>query len=602
MLNKNEILQGLKNNEFLVRNAVYEYICNLHLYDDEDINEALIEYIQNNYKIINYTGLINSKLNVKIIECLIDIYLKEKELRFRERIEDVLIEHYSIIKDLDYHFEEIMTNEYDLLLYKKIKHFSKKNLEDLIVKYINSIDNYYDSDEDDRTTYIQETLIKAMGTALIQSKKGLEMLTGSCIALYDKYLKEESNFMENEMTWLVYPLCQAKIKDYFLIIMNLYMTNMNYQEYLDNCNYYFSAICDDEFLNYYINILKQIPKKELKDYYYDIAEYINSKEIDEFLLKTLKTNVSQEIKENIIRVLACKFEKRVIPFAIQYVQIGEFFDEESLKMALSPMLIINRCEDSTSKEIIKNAKNVIFDEELFKEKLTKNIIKGLQDFIYKDNEQIKKYKKTRKMFEKIVQDMIDYFEDGRFKWKIDYDETKYGKNGIKDIYTSFDNTTQEGIQALANTVIFKNACNMDCITEEFISKNKYKKEEKIEMLQSMLNSEAGLFEITNTNLTEGKVTLKNVLNSNEYEVTDLALSSNLNYEKIYMYTRIITYKDISFCSGLNIPYFKEDDFINKWIKEKKNANNEEQELTRFLELYNEYQDNDHGIQSVSRHL
>lgn len=45
MLNKNRIINELKNKEFIVRNAIYEHICDLHLYDDEDINKAFIVFL-----------------------------------------------------------------------------------------------------------------------------------------------------------------------------------------------------------------------------------------------------------------------------------------------------------------------------------------------------------------------------------------------------------------------------------------------------------------------------------------------------------------------------------------------------------------------------
>ena len=35
MLSKSEIIEGIANEEIIVSNAVYEYVCNLHLYDDE---------------------------------------------------------------------------------------------------------------------------------------------------------------------------------------------------------------------------------------------------------------------------------------------------------------------------------------------------------------------------------------------------------------------------------------------------------------------------------------------------------------------------------------------------------------------------------------
>lgn len=72
MLNKNEIINGLKNEEFIVRNAVYEYVCNLHLYDNVEINEALVDFLIDNYEAgINYAGLVYSKLNEKLIQLLV---------------------------------------------------------------------------------------------------------------------------------------------------------------------------------------------------------------------------------------------------------------------------------------------------------------------------------------------------------------------------------------------------------------------------------------------------------------------------------------------------------------------------------------------------
>ena len=98
MLNKNQIIKELKNEKFIVREAIYEYVCRLHLYDDKDISEAFIEFIENNYKQkIDYSGLIYSKLNKEIIEALIKIHGKEDDIYIKSRIESVLINHYSII-------------------------------------------------------------------------------------------------------------------------------------------------------------------------------------------------------------------------------------------------------------------------------------------------------------------------------------------------------------------------------------------------------------------------------------------------------------------------------------------------------------------------
>lgn len=173
MLNKNEVIKELTNEEFVVRNAVYEYVCNFHLYDDEKINETFIKFIEKNYNEINFAGLKYSKLNKDIIECLIKISIKEESEFIKESISSVLVKHYNLIKDMNYNFEEIINDEENLLMYKKIKHFSKKDPIQLIELYKNNINEYYFSDNE---TYITEILRMAIGTALVQTEEGYERL------------------------------------------------------------------------------------------------------------------------------------------------------------------------------------------------------------------------------------------------------------------------------------------------------------------------------------------------------------------------------------------------------------------------------------------
>ena len=116
-------------------------------------------------------GIKYSKINKEIIECPIKIALDD-EFMIR-KISDILIMHYNLIKDMDYNFEEIIEDKEYLLLYKKIKHFSKKEPSRLIELYKNNINEYYFSDNEEYTT---EILRNAMGIALIQTKEGYEKL------------------------------------------------------------------------------------------------------------------------------------------------------------------------------------------------------------------------------------------------------------------------------------------------------------------------------------------------------------------------------------------------------------------------------------------
>lgn len=602
MLSKSEIIEGMANEEIIVSNAVYEYVCNLHLYDDEQINDALINFVQNNYHRINFVGLVYSKLNKKIIECLIDISLKEDDEFIKGKISSVLVNHYNIIKDMDYNFEEIIKDEGNLLIYKKIKHFSKKEPSQLIELYKNNINEYYFSNND---TYTTEILRRAMGIALIQTKEGYRKL----LEYMDELLEpsdedediDEDDFTFEHMPYLVYPLCQYSNPSYYPLILALYFSNMDFIGYAEECNYYFSNICNDEFINSYIFVLKSLSENDMEDYYYSISEYLNSDTIDEFLFEELERNTSIEVKENIIRILARKFNKKIIPQALEFIKDGEFVEEEILKLSVVPLLILENCNDELSKSIIEEVRNYdlfnddLFNDDLLSEELNETMLDfltNMQEFLLKNKPHIKEYKKIRKLHCEIIDSMMNYFYNKNSELVIDYNIDNVN---VYDINSKFDTSTQLGAQALGNVVIYKNAPNMNCITEDYIKNKKYRAQEKIEFLESMLNSEAGLFEVTKTDRKEGQVYVRNVLNNNEYCLTDIGLSSNLSNENFYMYMRVITYHGISFGTGLNLVFDKKDKFIQKWIKENLADFDKKQEIVRFIELYNEYEKNGNRI-------
>ena len=136
---------------------------------------------------------------------------------------------------------------------------------------------------------------------------------------------------------------------------------------------------------------------------------------------------------------------------------------------------------------------------------------------------------------------------------------------------------------------------MECITEKFLKTNRYKKKEKEEFLKSMLDSKAGLYEIIKTDFAEAQVYIKNVLNGEIIQLTDIGMSGNGDNTGHYFYSRIISYNDINFATGLSIIFDKKDKFIQNWIKDNKKNYNEKQEIFRFLELYNRYKDDENKI-------
>lgn len=621
MLNKNKIISELKNKEFIVRNAIYEHICNLHLYDDEDINKAFIAFLQDNYNLeINYVGLIHSKLNKDIIECLIQIYFNEEDKDIKEEIEYVLVNHYELIKDLNYKFEEIFQNEYSLTLYKKIKHFANKKPEELLELYIRNIEQYYLEGEE---TYTSDILKSGMETALIQTDEGqilfilyvLSLMGALDIKAFENIEKDEyiEEFKEVHLPYLIHPLCKIADSSYASAILMYYFTDLDFLEHADECNYYFSNIGDKEFVTNYIEILKKFEKRNLPDYFYDIAEFLNSEEIDKFLLEKINTSKDKEIILNIIRILAGKFDNRIIEIALDKVKDDDFYaKDEILILELAPLLIIEKRSDKISKMIIKEADSVFHtggiwdfeddyeeneDDYDYEDKIYQ-LEKSIRDCLLKDKPHIKEYKKARKIHGEIIDSMMRYFENSKYQEnmkKIYMEMINQNNNNIQQLDTFFDTRTQLGAQAFADVIIYKNIENMNCITEEFLKTNRYKKKEKEEFLKSMLDSKLGLYEIIKTDFDEAQVYAKNVFNGEIIKLTDIGMSRNKDNIGYYFYMRIISYNGINFGTGLTFIFDKDDKFIQKWIEDNKADYNKKAEILRFLELYSKYRDDENKI-------
>lgn len=242
------------------------------------------------------------------------------------------------------------------------------------------------------------------------------------------------------------------------------------------------------------------------------------------------------------------------------------------------------------------------DDDVDRAVLLANMRNKLHKFLLKDKPHIKMYLKLRKMHSKILDGMMDYYHTDKFEQKVNnafMSQNTLG-NKTKDntaiLFESyFDLDTNLGNQAFADRMVYKNFPNMPCITEEFIKTNRYRIPEKIEFLHSMLEAKLGLFETINVDSKEGYAYLKEVFTGKEYKITDIGLSGSCSYTNLYLYTRIVTYRDISFSSGLNLAFSKKDPFIQEFIKKQKANYNPLHDVARFTELYNQFVNDPNGI-------
>ena len=244
-------------------------------------------------------------------------------------------------------------------------------------------------------------------------------------------------------------------------------------------------------------------------------------------------------------------------------------------------------------------------EELLElEKLLVEMAGNMRVYKLKRIPHIKEYQKIRKMHSEIGSSMIQYYYDGKFEQEvvvadgIDTSSLSEQNGSAHLLESEFDLNTETGEKAFHDTLIYKNAANINCITERFIQTHRYRKLEKVEFLHSMLNSKLGLFEITGADPDQGYILLKEVFTGIEHKIIDIGLSGNPNNDEIYIYTRVITYHDISFSTGLSFVFSKKDRFIQNHIQHHKKDYSPNGEFLRFIQLYNYYSTNPDQIRTV----
>ena len=113
----------------------------------------------------------------------------------------------------------------------------------------------------------------------------------------------------------------------------------------------------------------------------------------------------------------------------------------------------------------------------------------------------------------------------------------------------------------------------------------------------MLNSVFGLFEILKVESFDGYAYLREVFTGASFKITDVGLSGQIDVNKYYLGTRIISYDGVSFGTGFTLPFVKTDPFIQGFIKrqKKKPASNS---FMMFFELYNQYTGDSDSVKAV----
>jgi hypothetical protein len=259
-------------------------------------------------------------------------------------------------------------------------------------------------------------------------------------------------------------------------------------------------------------------------------------------------------------------------------------------------------EPSGLEDAVRDEQESRFEEQAFLAQALTNMRRYTLD----QKPHIKAYYKLRKLHTEIVDAMIRYHQDGKFEQRVDADyELQPGgqpqsseSDVIELLHCDFDLESRVGAHAFYDMLMYKSAPNTNCITEDFIQKHRYRKEEKIAFLHSMLESKLGLFEVAGTDSDEGYALLKEVFTGKEYTITDVALSGVGSKDGPYIYTRIIEHQGICFSTGLSIAFAKSDNFIKTHIREHRRNYRHKGELIRFTQLYNHFSQSEDSINVV----
>ena len=221
-----------------------------------------------------------------------------------------------------------------------------------------------------------------------------------------------------------------------------------------------------------------------------------------------------------------------------------------------------------------------------------DVVSAFHKFMLSQKPHIKEYNRIRKMHGEILESMMEYCIKNKFEPKPNADISAQFLPDIDKVLAlvnlEFDLETNEGKLTYGDILVYKNFPAVNCITEEYINSKRFKKPEKVEFLQSMLDSRAGLFKVTKVEPGEGYAYLEEVFNGAKFKITDIGLSGSSAYDLVYLYTRIITYRGVSLNAGLNLVIPKTDPFIKNFIKNEKKNYKPLAEILRFVELYNRF--------------
>lgn len=193
-----------------------------------------------------------------------------------------------------------------------------------------------------------------------------------------------------------------------------------------------------------------------------------------------------------------------------------------------------------------------------------DFLDSMLDYIQNRSPEVKKYLKVRKLHQEIYDSMSRYIND------IEKSDQIIQKLIYHSQYSFLDlNLGDKRHQKLyAELVVYPQVPGVESLSEEYLRKRRFRKQEKIDLLNAMINSRWVLVEIKDRNEEDGLVLMRDIIRNSTFYINDKNLGKYGTGRNFYYYMHIIDYDDICFQTGFTLTYEKTSRF-KKWIKRHK---------------------------------
>ncbi|MCD7839443.1 MAG: hypothetical protein LUG46_02300 [Erysipelotrichaceae bacterium] len=204
-----------------------------------------------------------------------------------------------------------------------------------------------------------------------------------------------------------------------------------------------------------------------------------------------------------------------------------------------------------------------------------NDAKWMLSFMQKKNPQFKEYQKVRKLHQEIYDKMDITFNE---------DDRKMFTNIIKSsncdgIY--FDFSIKQHEKIYAEFLIYPQISGIQSKIEYLRQHTRIRKAEKLDMIDAMIDSTYGMFEVVQRDDMNGVTYLENVFTHEQIPLMDGSLGMFGQLEDAYIYIHIIRYHNIYFQTGLIIGLNKNKETF-KWLKQNKKIFMKPYDVSQFL--------------------